>query len=140
MKTAPPVLPVASNEYDRRWQDSFNRILALFFNRLTSVGPLEATTLRVVALTPSSTIQHPVDPTTTTFTLADATLFPDTGFGTIALEKFQWTGKSGNSLIGILRGQLGTTATHHGHNTLVIAAVEQGVVYSDQNNFLKVLP
>jgi hypothetical protein len=139
MKTAPPALPNAPQEFDRRWQDSFNRILTLFFGRITAVGREEATSLRLTGLAPTSTLQHPVNATDTVFILHDASMFPDFGFGTIGMEKFEWTGKTGNTLTGILRGQLGTTAVQHGGNTLVIGAVESGEVYADQNKFLKVL-
>lgn len=139
MKLPVPTLPDPPTEYQRGYQNSLNRILSIFFARLLSVGPVEATTLKAIALVPTSSLQHPVDSVATTFTLHDATLFPLTGFGTIGAEQFQWTGKSGNDLTGILRGQLGTTAAHHGGNTLVVGSVEPGMVYADLNKFLRVL-
>lgn len=130
MKTAVPVLPTATTLYDKGYQDRFNRILTLFFNELVAIGPLEGTTLKLNAITPASTLAHAVTDTATTFELVDATLFPDTGAGTIGLEKFTWAAKSGNTLTGIMRGQFGTTAVQHSHNTVVIASVEKGVVYA----------
>ena len=139
MRTVPPSLPNAGVEYDRTYHDRLNRILTLFFNELVAIGALEGTTLTLTDMPPSATIQHPVNTTDTVFTLHDASMFPLSGFGTIEAERFSWSGKSGNSLTGILRGQLGTTATTHAGNALVVAAVEPGTVYADLNKILRVL-
>lgn len=139
MRTTPPSLPNASGEYDKTYHDRLNRVLTLFFNELVAIGPLEGTSLRLTGLPPSSTIQHPVNTTDTVFTLHDASLFPLSGFGTVGTERFSWSGKSGNSLTGILRGQLGTTATTHPGNALVVAAVEPGTVYAGLDKLLRVL-
>lgn len=139
MRLPAPSLPDPPADYQKGYQNSVNRILTIFFGRLLSIGPLEGTSLRLTNLVPTSSLQHPVDSVATTFTLHDASLFPPSGFGTIGNEQFEWTGKSGNDLTGILRGQLGTVAAHHGHNTLVIASVTPGDVYADLNKMLRVL-
>lgn len=140
MRTTPPSLPNASAQYERTYHERLNRILTLFFNELVAIGPLEGTSLKLSGLPAVSTIQHPVNATDTVFTLHDASMFPMTGFGTIETERFSWSGKSGNSLTGIMRGQLGTTATTHAGNSLVVAAVEPGTVYAGIDYTLRVLP
>lgn len=139
MRTTPPALPNAASNYDKSYHDRLNRILTLFFNELVAIGALEGTSLRLTGLPPANTVQHPINTTDTVFTLHDATLFPLSGFGTVGTERFSWSGKSGNSLTGILRGQLGTTATTHPGNALVVAAVEPGTVYADLNKMLRIL-
>lgn len=33
----PPAIPIARDEYDRRWQDQYNNVLRLYFNRLNTL-------------------------------------------------------------------------------------------------------
>lgn len=139
MKTTPPSLPFAQDQYDKSYHDRLNRILTLFFNELLAVGPFEATTLKLVGLPAVGTLHHPVTATDTVITLHDASLFPIEGFGTIESEVISWTGKTGNDLTGVMRGQLGTTATSHAGNTLLVAAVGAGTVYAGIDKILRVL-
>lgn len=41
----PPNLPLAPPAYDRGYQDQVNNALRLFFNRITSSGPMTASAL-----------------------------------------------------------------------------------------------
>lgn len=43
----PPSLPLASNEYDRRYQDQLNNILRLFFAQLNNPGDMGGTSLNL---------------------------------------------------------------------------------------------
>lgn len=47
MAHAPPVLPQAPVEYDQRYFDQLNRILALHFNQLSGIVPVTAATLNI---------------------------------------------------------------------------------------------
>jgi hypothetical protein len=45
LNATPPNLPLAPDEYDRRYQDQLNNILRLFFNQLNNPGDVGAATL-----------------------------------------------------------------------------------------------
>lgn len=45
--SAPPSLPLAPDEYDRRYQDQLNNVLRLFFARLSTPGDVGAATLHL---------------------------------------------------------------------------------------------
>jgi hypothetical protein len=47
LNATPPNLPLAPDEYDRRYQDQFNNILRLFFNQLNNPGDVGAATLNL---------------------------------------------------------------------------------------------
>ena len=59
---APPALPQATAEYDRRYQDQFNNVLRLYFNRInalqqqfsTAATVIPPTTVYTVATLPSA--------------------------------------------------------------------------------------
>jgi hypothetical protein len=59
---APPALPQATMEYDRRYQDQFNNVLRLYFNRInalqqqfsTAATVIPPTTVYTVATLPSA--------------------------------------------------------------------------------------
>ena len=42
-----PNLPLAPNEYERRYQDQLNNILRLYFNQLSNPGDIGGTTLNL---------------------------------------------------------------------------------------------
>lgn len=131
MKAAVPNLPNAPKNYDSRYQDQLNRILVLFLQQAMSEGPLRGTSLTLTDMIATSPLHTGVNPTDTSFILNDASLFPMSGAGTIQLEKFTWSGKTGNTLTGIARGQFGTVAVHHNQGHVVVASVERGAVYAD---------
>jgi hypothetical protein len=47
LNATPPNLPLAPDEYDRRYQDQLNNILRLFFNQLNNPGDVGAATLNL---------------------------------------------------------------------------------------------
>ena len=61
-RVAPPALPQATMEYDRRYQDQFNNVLRLYFNRInalqqqfsTAATVIPPTTVYTVATLPSA--------------------------------------------------------------------------------------
>jgi len=47
LNATPPSLPLAPNEYERRYQDQLNNILRLFFNQLSNPGDIGGATLNL---------------------------------------------------------------------------------------------
>lgn len=47
LNVTPPNLPLAPNEYERRYQDQLNNILRLFFNQLSNPGDMGGATLNL---------------------------------------------------------------------------------------------
>jgi hypothetical protein len=47
LNVTPPNLPLAPNEYERRYQDQLNNILRLFFNQLSNPGDMGGITLNL---------------------------------------------------------------------------------------------
>jgi hypothetical protein len=127
----PPKLPLAPEEYDRAVMDRMIRSIEQFFEALARPSSVTATTLRLTDLVGSSTFTSGVSASDTSLTLADASIFPTTGSGTIAAEKFSWSGKSVNTLTGLTRGIAGTTAVTHSSGRVVIASALSGTVYAD---------
>jgi hypothetical protein len=47
LNATPPNLPLAPDEYSRRYQDQLNNVLRLFFNQLNNPGDVGAATLNL---------------------------------------------------------------------------------------------
>jgi hypothetical protein len=47
LNATPPNLPLAPNEYERRYQDQINNVLRLFFNQISNPGDVGAATLNL---------------------------------------------------------------------------------------------
>ena len=47
LNVTPPNLPLAPQEYERRYQDQLNSILRLFFNQISNPGNVGAATLNL---------------------------------------------------------------------------------------------
>jgi hypothetical protein len=47
LNATPPNLPLAPDQYERRYQDQLNNILRLFFNQLNNPGDVGAATLNL---------------------------------------------------------------------------------------------
>ena len=47
LNATPPNLPLAPNEYERRYQDQLNNILRLYFNQLNNPGNMGGATLNL---------------------------------------------------------------------------------------------
>jgi len=78
----------------------------------------DVTPLRTVAGTPSftaaySTLSSGISATATSLTVASGTNFPNVGVVQIDTEIIAYTGKSTNTLTGLVRGYNGTTAATH---------------------------
>lgn len=67
----------------------------------------------------ASTLNGSITSGDTTLTLASAANFPTSGAVTCQSEIIYYTGKSGNQLTGLLRGQEGTTAASHANGVTV---------------------
>lgn len=131
MPFAVPNLVNAPKDYESRYHDQVNRVLTLFLQQVLAEGPLRGTSLTLTDMIATSTLHTGVNTTATSFILNDASLFPMSGAGTIQLEKFTWSGKTGNTLTGVVRGQFGTVAATHNQGHVVVASVERGAVYAD---------
>lgn len=60
-----------------------------------------------------STLAVPLTANATTLTLVNASSFPNSGFVSVGQEIISYSGKSGNTLTGLIRGEDGTTASSH---------------------------
>jgi hypothetical protein len=47
LNATPPNLPLAPDQYERRYQDQLNNVLRLFFNQLNNPGDVGAATLNL---------------------------------------------------------------------------------------------
>jgi hypothetical protein len=47
LNATPPNLPLAPDEYERRYQDQLNNVLRLYFNQLNNPGDVGAATLNL---------------------------------------------------------------------------------------------
>jgi len=76
LNATPPNLPLAPNEYERRYIDQLNNVLRLYFAQLSNPGPVGATGLNL-------DLQHlPTDADIDTLRLGD--VFRDTTTGATA--------------------------------------------------------
>jgi hypothetical protein len=76
LNVAPPNLPLAPSEYERRYQDQLNNVLRLFFAQLSNPGDMGGATLNLNLDT------LPTDADIATLRLGD--VFRDTTTGTTA--------------------------------------------------------
>jgi len=70
----------------------------------------------------TSTLASSINTSVTTLTMASASSFPTSGRVVIGSEIITYTGVSGNTLTGLTRGALGTTAASHSSGATVIDA------------------
>lgn len=137
----PPKLPLATPEYDRTTMDRLIRSIEQFFEAITRPNAVTVTTLRITDLVGSGTLSAGINVGDTSLSLNDASRFPSSGVGTVGNEKFSWSGKSGNTLTGLVRGIAGTTAATHISGRVVVASALAGTVYADPStNALYVVP
>jgi hypothetical protein len=64
LNTTPPNLPLAPEEYNRQYMDRLANVLRLFFNQLTSPGPMAGATQRTPTTVISGLNFARPDPTT----------------------------------------------------------------------------
>jgi hypothetical protein len=79
LNATPPNLPLAPEQYERRYQDQLNNVLRLFFNQLSSPGNVGAGTLNLNLNT------LPTDADIATLRLGD--VFRDTTTGATATSQ-----------------------------------------------------
>ncbi len=79
LNTAPPNLPLAPQEYDRRYQDQLNNVLRLFFTQVTNPGAIGGTSLNL------SLVTLPTDADLPSLRLGD--VFRDTTTGATATSQ-----------------------------------------------------
>ena len=124
---APPNLPLATDQYERRYQDQFANVLRLYFNQLkNALGELfnkqggkvlafpyfsayqNGYTTLTVAI-PNGTSTAPIQVTSTAY-------FASSGYVLIGQELIGYTTKTATTLDGtITRGALGTNASKGAH-------------------------
>jgi hypothetical protein len=75
-----------------------------------------------------------IDSSVTTIALTDATTYPATGTVTVNSEQITYTGISGNTLTGCVRGANGTTAASHEQYVVVTLKVPNQVLFHEFGN------
>jgi len=118
-----PNLPLATNEYERQYQDQFANILRLYFNQLDNafgslLGPDGGKFLKfpngafhqdgATTLTASMTNVSTAD-----IQVVSTDLFESSGTLLIGTELVAYTGKTSTTFTGITRGIYGTTNVAH---------------------------
>jgi hypothetical protein len=136
-RIAAPSLPLAPDQWDRRYQDQYSNVLRLYFNRLDNfIARLDASTT-----SDGSTLRFPngafhqdgVTTLTTGFSnsstadivVASTAQFQTTGTILIGSEFIGYTGKTATTFTGITRNLYGTTSA--AHTAGVYVAEAQGV-------------
>lgn len=125
-KIAAPNLPVAPDQWDRRYQDQFSNVLRLYFNRLddfiarlkTGSGAIDGSGLLVPygafhqdgATTLSTGITNN---STTPIVVPSTAGFTPSGTILVESELINYTAKTSTSFTGITRGVYGTTNVAH---------------------------
>lgn len=139
-KIAAPSLPLATDAYERRYQDQLNNVLRLYFNRIDDfIARLNAST---AASADGSGLRFPngafhqdgVTTLTTGFNnsstapivVASTSQFQSAGTILIGSELIGYTGKTPTTFTGITRNVYGTTSSAHTAGDYVSEA--QGVV------------
>lgn len=82
-----------------------------------------ATTLLEAKNNAQSTLSSTINSSATSLTLASAASFPSSGVISCESEIIYYTGKSTNTLTGLMRGQEGTTAASHNSGRVVRMAI-----------------
>lgn len=130
----PPSLPLATNDYERRYQDQYSNVLRLYFNQLkNALGELFGGTggqyiafpygafscFSQTSLTANITNADTTIPVVSTASFPNASVAEPKAFF-IADETITYTGKTPTSFTGCVRGALASVAAAH----LAGAAVE----------------
>lgn len=130
----PPSLPLATNDYERRYQDQYSNVLRLYFNQLkNALGELFGDTggqyiafpygafscFSQTSLTANITNADTTIPVVSTASFPNASVAEPKAFF-IADETITYTGKTPTSFTGCVRGALASVAAAH----LAGAAVE----------------
>jgi hypothetical protein len=133
-RVAPPALPVATNQYERAYQDQLNNILRLYFNRLSAT----LNQLQTSGANDGSIIKFPHgafhqdghttltanigNGTTTPIPVVSTAGFLNAGGLIIENEVILYTGKTATTFTGITRGAKGTSSSAHLSGTAISEA------------------
>lgn len=120
---AAPNLPLATGEYDSRYQEQFNNVLRLYFNQLSySLQQLAGTQGGSAINFPYGAFHQDGQTTLTTgitnvsttpIVVGSTSGFPSSGWILIGTEIIAYTAKTTTTFTGITRGVLGTTNAAH---------------------------
>ena len=121
---APPNLPLGTDQYDRRYQDSYSNVLRLYFNQLKNAlselfgdqgGRFINFPYGAFHQNGSTTLSANItNVSTTPISVADTSGFPSSGWLLIGSELISYTTKTATTFDGtITRGVLGTTNVAH---------------------------
>ena len=116
-----PALPIAPTDYSRQYQDQFNNVLRLYFDRIDAlVGQLRVGFLNTLALPQGAFFQNGVttlstniNNSVTTIPVVSTTGFQSAGALLIGAELITYTGKTATSFTGCTRGQYGSSNAAH---------------------------
>lgn len=116
-----PALPIAPTDYSRQYQDQFNNVLRLYFDRIDAlVSQLRVGFLNTLALPQGaffqdgvSTLTSNISNSATTIPVVSTATFQNTGAIFIGSELINYTGKTATSFTGCTRGQYSSSAASH---------------------------
>lgn len=116
-----PALPIAPTDYSRQYQDQFNNVLRLYFDRIDAlVSQLRVGLLNTLALPQGaffqdgvSTLTSNISNSATTIPVVSTATFQNTGAIFIGSELINYTGKTATSFTGCTRGQYSSSAASH---------------------------
>ena len=116
-----PALPIAPTDYSRQYQDQFNNVLRLYFDRIDAlVSQLNVALLNTLALPQGAFYQDGISTLTSNISNSDTTIpvvstatFQNTGTIFIGSELINYTGKTAPSFTGCTRGQYSSSNAAH---------------------------
>ena len=122
-KVAAPNLPLAPDDYERRYQEQLNNVLRLYFNRLDALlNQLQTSTTTAALLVPYGAFHQDgataltgnlTNNSTTPIPVTSTAQFAPAGALLIESELILYTGKTLTTFTGITRGVYGTTNVAH---------------------------
>lgn len=134
-RVPPPNLPLAPGQYDSRYQEQFNNVLRLYFNRLDALlgklhaeGTIDGSGIQLpngsfyqdgyTTLTASMT-----NVSTSPIQVVSTTNFANAGALVIGSELITYTGKTSTTFTGITREAFGSTKSAHSIGDAVTEAL-----------------
>ena len=122
-KVAAPNLPLATNEYERQYQDQLNNVLRLYFNRLDALfAQFETANTTALLQVPDGAFYQDgvtnltadmTNVSTTPIQVTSTAQFAPAGSLLIGRELILYTAKTLTTFTGITRGAYGTTNVAH---------------------------
>jgi len=82
----------------------------------------------------NSYLDQAVDAVTTSITLVNGLSYPNSGVVIIGTEKITYTGRADNTLLGCVRGALGTTAASHIQYSPVTYSIRSQILFHEYGN------